>query len=251
MEKLKIFKIGGNIVDNPAALSAFAEEFAQISGNKLLVHGGGKIASKLSQSLGVEAKMVNGRRITDAKTLEIVTMAYAGGVNKNVVSKLQINGCNAIGLSGADAKLIVSNRRAVGEVDYGEVGDPIAVNKELIKSLILGGYTPVVAPITISTTNTLLNTNADTVAQTLATHLSELFDVELNYIFEKAGVLDSQGDVIDRINSVRFAELVESGEVTDGMIPKIENALSAIAQGVGLVKIGRTEIFEGTSKNSL
>lgn len=244
MEKLKIYKIGGNIVDNPAALSDFAQEFAKISGFKLLVHGGGKIASKLSQSLGIEAKMVNGRRITDPQTLEIVTMAYAGGVNKNVVSKLQINSCNAIGLSGADAKLIVSNRRAVGKIDYGEVGDPVSVNGELVKLLLNSGYTPVVAPITISQTNTLLNTNADTVAQTLATHLSKLFDVELNYVFEKDGVLDSQGDVISRIDSSLFAKLVESGEVTDGMIPKIENALSAIAQGVELVKIGKTEIFE-------
>lgn len=242
MEKLVIYKIGGNIVDNPEALDIFTKEFAQITGNKLLVHGGGKIASKIARSLGVEPKMVNGRRITDSEMLEIVTMVYAGGVNKMVVSKLQSYNCNALGLSGVDGRLIQSKRREVKEVDYGEVGDPIGVNTALVEALIGGGFVPVVAPITISETSTPLNTNADTIAQTLATGLSEVYEVELRYIFEKDGVLDGQGEVIEDIDAARFAKLVASGEVVDGMIPKIENALQAILQGVSLVRIGKTKI---------
>ncbi len=240
--RVTIYKIGGNVVDNADALPKFLNEFSEVEGKKVLVHGGGKIASKISGALGIEAQMIDGRRVTDTETLKIVTMVYAGLVNKTIVAGLQECGCNAIGLSGADGVLIRSKRRAATPVDFGEVGDPMKINDQLLSMLLNEGYVPVVAPITLSENSTLLNTNADTVAQSLAVGLSSPFEVELVYVFEKDGVLNACNEVIERIDAAKFEEMLKSGEVNGGMIPKIQNALQAIASGVKTVRIGATVI---------
>jgi acetylglutamate kinase len=246
---LKIVKIGGNIVDNPAKLQAFLADFAALSGEKILVHGGGKVATAISAALGIETIMIEGRRVTDARTLEVVAMVY-NGINKQIVSALQSQGCNAVGLCGADGRLIVSRRRApvsVGGamVDYGFVGDPIEVNSAFARSLIEAGRTLVVAPITLNDEGGLLNTNADTVAQTMATAMAGSSDeVELVYCFEKQGVLSDVNDensVIPRIDATLFAELKASGAVHSGMLPKLANAFRALESGVGRVVICAAE----------
>ncbi len=252
---LKIIKIGGNIVDNPAKLQAFLADFAALEGDKTLVHGGGKGATAISAALGIETTMIDGRRVTDARTLEVVTMVY-NGINKQIVSALQTFGCSAAGLCGADGRLIVSKKRSPEPVDYGFVGDPVEVNTAFARSLIAAGYTLVVAPITLDSAvglvvggatggSALLNTNADTVAQTLATAMAQSGeDVELVYCFEKQGVLldvDDASSVIPLIDKARFAELKSSGAVHSGMLPKLENAFRALDAGVGRVVICAAE----------
>jgi acetylglutamate kinase len=247
---LKIVKIGGNIVDNPVKLQAFLADFAALKGDKILVHGGGKVATAISAALGIETTIIEGRRVTDARTLEVVTMVY-NGINKQIVSALQSHGCDAVGLCGADGRLIVSRRRAPvsvgGEmVDYGFVGDPIEVNSVFARSLIEAGRTLVVAPITLDGEGGgLLNTNADTVAQTMATAMAGSSDeVELVYCFEKQGVLsdvDDENSVISRIDAARFIELKASGAVHSGMLPKLENAFKALNKGVQKVVICAAE----------
>jgi len=245
---MKVVKIGGNIVDNPEKLDRFLTDFASLKGDKILVHGGGKIATTISKALGIETQMIDGRRVTDAETLQVVTMVYAGLINKTIVSKLQTRGCNALGLSGADGRFIVSKKRAAHPVDYGFVGDPIPekFGLQTAKNLIGGGFTLVVAPITYSEEGELLNTNADTVAQTVALGMSAAYEVELIYCFEKRGVLmdiNDEDSVIPEITPAYFEELKAKGIVADGMLPKLENAFKAISGGVKSVTICSAEMI--------
>lgn len=242
MESIKVIKIGGNVVDNPAALAEFLEKFAKIEGRKILVHGGGKIASTIGRTLGIEPVMIDGRRVTDSRTLDVVTMVYGGLVNKNITADLLGLSCQAVGLSGVDGALIRSARRAAAPVDYGEVGDPCAVNCELLFALLEGGFTPVIAPLTISLENKILNTNADTMAQTVATAMVGKYSVDLVYTFELDGVLDKDQKLIEHITPSVFELLKADGTVSGGMLPKLQNALSAVGQGVRSVKIGSTTI---------
>ena len=236
-EKLSIVKIGGNIVDNQDALETFLADFHQLKGRKLLVHGGGVMASKMASELGIETKMIQGRRVTDAETLKIVTMVYAGWINKNIVASLQKIGCNAIGLSGADAGAIPALRRSPLPIDYGFVGDPNPekVNKVFISQLVETNITPVFCAITHDGNGSLLNTNADTVAYSLATALSEKFDATLYYCFEKEGVLKDVNNPESMIHSMNREEsevYKQEGIIADGMIPKLENSFRAIENGV-------------------
>lgn len=240
---LKVVKIGGNVVDNPEKLDAFLRDFASLPGPKILVHGGGKIATGIGHALGIEARMIGGRRVTDAETLKVVTMVYAGLVNKTIVAKLRTMGCRAFGLCGADGDLILSRRRSPEPVDYGFVGDPLPdrFGRDTARMLIDGGYVPVVAPITADESGeSLLNTNADTVAQTVAVGMSAACETELVYCFEKRGVLsdvNDEGSVIPEITPDAFARLRAGGVVADGMLPKLENAFRAIGCGVSRVVI--------------
>ena len=242
---IKVVKIGGNIVDNSEKLEKFLRDFASISGGKILIHGGGKIATAISKSLGIETQMINGRRVTDLETLKVVTMVYAGGINKAIVNRLNSFGCRSVGLCGADGELIVSNKRSAEPIDYGYVGDPKGVNVELVTLLSSNGYTIVIAPITSSGGGELLNTNADTVAQTIAVAVAaDGADVELVYCFEKQGVLMDVNDddsVISKVDASSFLELKQAGVIADGMLPKLENAFKAIESGVGRVVICSAE----------
>jgi len=244
LKKLYVIKIGGNIIDNEAKLAAFIKDFAAVDGLKVLVHGGGKLATKLAADLGIEQQMIDGRRITDAATLKIVTMVYAGAINKNVVAQLQANGCNAIGLTGADGNAIKAHKRNHPTIDYGFVGDVDEVNTRLLQSLLEQNIAVVLAPITHDGNGLLLNTNADTIAQEAAKALSSIYDVELIYSFEKSGVLmDAEDDasVIPSINPTTYSELKENQVIFAGMIPKLDNAFAAINSGVSKVIIGKAE----------
>lgn len=240
--KIKVFKIGGNVVENPELLSRFSTDFSGIEGPKILVHGGGVRASALQKQLGQTPNMIEGRRVTDADTLEVVTMVYAGLCNKNVVARLQSCGCDAIGLCGADANLITATRRPATPVDYGFVGD-IAVSgvrADMLLKLLECGLTPVLCAINHDGHGQLLNTNADTVASSIAQALSSLAEVELVYCFGKNGVLSNKDDdnsVIPHITPSLFASLKTEGVVADGMIPKLENSFKAIKAGVKSVVI--------------
>lgn len=239
-EKLTLIKVGGKIVEEEATLQALLSDFAAIEGRKVLVHGGGRSATKLATRLGIESQMVNGRRITDAETLEIVTMVYGGLVNKNIVAHLQACGVNALGLTGADMDVIRSVKRPVKDVDYGFVGDVERVDATLLGDLIAKGVVPVMAPLTHDGCGNMLNTNADTIAGETAKALAQLFDVTLVYCFEKRGVLRDENDddsVIPQITRADFEQLVADGVVQGGMIPKLENAFEALRAGVSQVII--------------
>lgn len=239
-EKLTVIKVGGKIVEEEATLHKLLDDFAAIGGHKLLVHGGGRSATKLAESLGIESRMVNGRRITDAETLKVVTMVYGGLVNKNIVAGLQACGVNALGLTGADMDAIRSVKRPVKEVDYGFVGDVKQVNAALLADLICKGIIPVMAPLTHDGEGNMLNTNADTIAGETAKALASLFDVTLVFCFEKRGVLRNENDddsVIPHITPDEFKQYVAEGVIQGGMIPKLENAFEAIASGVSEVII--------------
>ncbi len=239
-EKLTVIKVGGKIVEEEATLHKLLDDFAAIGGHKLLVHGGGRSATKLAESLGIESRMVNGRRITDAETLKVVTMVYGGLVNKNIVAGLQARGVNALGLTGADMDAIRSVKRPVKEVDYGFVGDVKQVNAALLADLICKGIIPVMAPLTHDGEGNMLNTNADTIAGETAKALASLFDVTLVFCFEKRGVLRNENDddsVIPHITPDEFKQYVAEGVIQGGMIPKLENAFEAIASGVSEVII--------------
>ncbi len=236
-ERLSIVKIGGNIVDDPELLESFLCDFHRLEGRKLLVHGGGVMASKMAVELGIETKMIQGRRITDADTLKLVTMVYAGWINKNMVASLQKIGCNAIGLSGADGNTIPALRRSPVPVDYGFVGDPDPekVNAHFISQLIEAGITPVFCAITHDGNGSLLNTNADTIAYSVATALSEIYETSLYYCFEKEGVLMDMTDPDSLIRSMNREECEvyrQQGVIADGMIPKLDNSFRAIEKGV-------------------
>lgn len=240
---LFVIKVGGNVIDNPVLLQSFLEDFAAIKEPKILIHGGGKIATRIGDQLGIESNYVNGRRITDAATIDVVTMVYGGLVNKQLVAKLQAVGCNAIGMTGADANVIPAVKRPVKEIDYGFVGDINTANLNVgpLKAMLDAGLTPVFAPLTHDAHGQMLNTNADTIASSLAIALSAHYEVRLIYCFEKKGVLrDAQDDnaVINLINRSIYAELLEQKVLTDGILPKLENAFSAIESGVKEVLIG-------------
>jgi acetylglutamate kinase len=238
--KLHVIKIGGNIIDNPEALDSFLKDFSSIQGLKILVHGGGKIATKLAEDLGIKTQMVDGRRVTDEKSLQIVAMVYAGWINKSIVAKLQSQKCNALGLTGLDGGLIKAIKRNPLPIDFGFVGDIVHVKGGDLTQLLNLGYSPVFAPITSDDEGQLLNTNADTLAQAIAIGLTTYFDVDLVYCFEKKGVLKDPTDensVVPIINQAMFDSLKKDGTVSAGMIPKLENALSAISQGVKVVRL--------------
>ena len=240
-EQLRIFKIGGKVVEDEQQLAAFLESFAKLKGNKILVHGGGKWVSEMSRRLGIEVKMIDGRRITDADTLEVVKMMLAGVANKNVVSKLQGFRCNAIGLTGADGNTIRAEKRPLRNgIDYGFVGDVKKVNREVIQNLINDGLVPVFAAMTHDGLGNLFNTNADTIASSVAVGMAIDFEVELNYCFELNGVLEDINDpasVIHEINQNNYTQLKTEGIISSGMIPKIDNAFDALASGVKAVRI--------------
>lgn len=243
MEELKIIKIGGNILDDATQLTRFLSDFAALDGHKILVHGGGKIASSFGQRLGITPRMVEGRRITDSETLELVTMVYGGLINKNVVAQLQAFHCNALGMTGADGNAIYAQKRPVREIDYGFAGDvagPKSINAAVLQGLLALGLTPVFAPLTHDGNGTLLNTNADTIASVLATALAPYYEVKLIYCFEKKGVLQNAADdetVIPEINRALYQELKANGIVSDGMVPKLDNAFAALESGVSAVYI--------------
>ena len=244
MDPLFIIKIGGNIIDDEAAMSSFLEEFASLQERKILVHGGGKLVTKLAEKLGVEQQMVDGRRITDAETLKIATMVYAGYINKNIVAQLQSYQCNAIGLCGADGDVILAHKRKHPVLDYGFVGDVDAINTILLQNLLEQHIAIVFAPITHDQNGQLLNTNADTIAQELAKGLTSLYDVTLIYSFERSGVLLNAEDdttVISTINPKYYQQLRSKEKIFAGMIPKLDNAFEALNSGVKKVVIGKAE----------
>lgn len=246
-DKLSIVKIGGNVVNSNPELHAFLQDFAALEGFRILVHGGGRIASDMAESLGVETKMAGGRRITDEKTLDVVTMVYAGLLNKKIVSGLQSKGCNAIGMSGADGNSIRAHKRPVEDLDYGFAGDVDEVDSRLITSLMRSGLVPVFCSITHDRLGQLLNTNADTIAGELAKALSREFDVELIYCFEKKGVLRNVEDgssVIESINRERYEDLKKNGSIAEGMLPKLHNCFEALKNGVSRVIIGSPELLK-------
>lgn len=253
---LNIFKIGGGILDHGADLLEFVRLFAQVGGPKILVHGGGKGASELMHRLGLAPNVVNGRRITDAATLDIVTMFYAGKTNKQLVAALQARGTNALGLSGADGNVLLATRRPAREIDYGFVGDlsTASVNADLIDQLLAQGLTPVFCAITHDGHGQLLNTNADTVAAAIAKALSRRYSVALHFCFEKKGVLLDMNDdnsVIEKISLADFSELKESGAISAGMLPKVENAFDALQFGVDTVLIEHALHFNEPLKTTL
>lgn len=240
MEKLTLIKVGGKIVEEPDTLQSLLKTFARIPGHKVLVHGGGRSATKVAAQLGLESVMVNGRRVTDAETLKVVTMVYGGLVSKSIVAGLQSLSVNALGMTGADMDIIRSEKRPVKEVDYGFVGDVKEVRGDTLAALIRTGFVPVLAPLTHDGKGQLLNTNADTIAGEAAKALAAYFDVTLVFCFEKRGVLKDENDddsVIPVINRVQFEQYVQDGIVQGGMIPKLENAFQAIDAGVKEVVI--------------
>ena len=245
-KELHIIKIGGNVIDNSENLYHFLKDFTAIEGYKILVHGGGKVATQLSETLGIEAKLVDGRRITDIETLRVVTMVYGGLINKNIVAQLQRFGNNAIGLTGADGNFIRTKKRPVKAIDYGFVGDidEKSIEPESISKLMEAGFTPVFCAITHDGEGQLLNTNADTIASALAVALSKLYETTLIYCFEKKGVLQDINDddsIIRELDPERYEELKIKQIIHSGMLPKLDNAFTAIACGVKAVVIGRSD----------
>jgi acetylglutamate kinase len=250
MTKLSIIKIGGNIIDNTTELKQFLTDFSKIEGNKILVHGGGKSATKMAQSIGLVPQMIDGRRITDAPMLDVVVMIYAGEINKNVVAQLQANNTNVIGFSGADGNLILSTKRNHPTIDYGFVGDVQKVNTSLLETLISNGIVPVFCAITHDGNGQLLNTNADTIASELAIALSEVFEVTLTYCFEKPGVLyDAEDDssVIEQINQELYTKLKAEKAIHSGMIPKLDNCFNSLSKGVQKIKIGHHRMLKDST----
>ncbi|MDE6479829.1 MAG: acetylglutamate kinase [Muribaculaceae bacterium] len=246
MKNLNVVKIGGNVIDDPTALATFVDIFSKLEGPKILVHGGGKEATRLSKEMGIETIMIEGRRVTDRATLDIVTMTYAGLINKRIVALLQSAGCNALGFSGADGNIIKATRRPANPIDYGFVGDidPKDVNDTLIRILVEAGITPVVCAICHDGNGTLLNCNADSIASAIAIGASRIAPTVLTYCFEKAGVLtdvDDDNSVIPLITKDNFRILKENGTIAKGMIPKLTNALDSASKGVKEVRICKAE----------
>jgi acetylglutamate kinase len=258
MKNLFVIKIGGNIIDDENKLVSFLKDFSSIKEKKILIHGGGKLATNVAQQLNIPQQMVDGRRITDAETLKIITMVYAGFINKNIVAKLQANNCNAIGLCGADADLITAHKRYHAELDYGFVGDIDSVNVNAFIKLLDDDLIPVIAPVSHDNKGQLLNTNADTIAQEIAKSLSEKFNITLIYCFEKKGVLQNSEDensVITQINNSSYNALKKKQVIHSGMIPKLDNAFTALTHGVNKVIIGKAEdlsnLISGTSGTTI
>jgi acetylglutamate kinase len=244
--KLFVIKIGGNVIDEEKNLSAFLAKFAAIAGKKILIHGGGKIATKIGEQLGIKSNYIDGRRVTDEATIDLVTMVYGGLVNKKIVARLQSLQCNAIGLTGADANIIPAVKRAVKEIDYGFVGDiaPGQLSTANFQLFLNNGLTPIIAPLTHDGNGQILNTNADTIASAIAVALSELYDVRLIYCFEKKGVLENVNDensAIPLITKGIYHQLKKENKLFDGILPKIDNAFAAIDSGVKEVLIGHAD----------
>lgn len=248
MEKITVIKIGGNVIDNQIALDRFVAALAAMEGAKILIHGGGKLATRMAERMEIPVQMIDGRRITDKATLDIVTMVYAGLVNKQIVAALQACGCNALGLSGADGNIVRAHRRAPAPIDYGFVGDIDSVDSALLKTLLEAGITPVFSAIMHDGKGSLLNCNADSVATAVALGAAAIAPTNLVFCFEKRGVLrDAEDDdsVIERITPASFNELKADGVVKGGMLPKIENALKAVAAGVRSVQIKHADDLLG------
>ena len=240
MRTLSVIKIGGNVVDSPEALDAFLDDFVAIPNDKILVHGGGVMASQTLRKLGIEPKMVDGRRITDEQTLKVAVAVYAGWLNKTIVAKLQARRCNALGLSGADGDVIEADIRPKEPIDFGFVGDVRSVDIKFLDMLLEQGITPVICAVTHDRKGTLLNTNADTIASCVARAMAAIRQVSLTFCFEKNGVLsdpEDENSVISHIDRAGFAEMKASGVVSAGMIPKLDNAFAAIDAGVQRVII--------------
>ena len=250
-EKLTVVKVGGAVVEDEAQLTQLLKDFSAIEGKKVLIHGGGRRATQVAASLGIESKMVGGRRITDADMLSVVTMVYGGLVNKNLVARLQANGVNALGLTGADVDVIRSHKRPIKDgVDFGFVGDVDRADGQMLSHLIQAGITPVMAPLTHDGQGHILNTNADTIASETAKALAPYYDVTLIYSFEKKGVLrnpDDDNSVIPTITRADFEQYKADGTISGGMLPKIENALSAVDAGVSKVIITLATAIDGES----
>lgn len=252
MKTLKIIKIGGNIIDNETALSSFLDVFAAIETPKILIHGGGKLATQLAHQLGLEVKMIDGRRITDQDTLDLIVMVYAGKINKNIVAQLQAKNCNAIGFSGADGNTIISEKRPIKPIDFGFVGDVKKVNTELLQVLLEHQVTPVFCAMTHDEKGQLLNTNADTIASELAIGFAEHFQTELYYCFDKNGVLKDitdENSVIKEITPKSYQNLIEEKVIIDGMLPKLNNCVHAIEKNVYKVCIGKPEMLYDAKAN--
>jgi acetylglutamate kinase len=247
MDSLTIIKVGGKIVEEPETLSQLLNDFSKIQGLKILVHGGGRAATKLAEKLGVETQMVNGKRITNKEMLDVVTMVYGGLVNKNIVAQLQSRGINALGLTGADMGSICSHKRPIKDIDYGFVGDVERVNGKQISALLELGILPVFAPLTFDNQGNILNTNADTVAGEIAKEMAKFYNVTLVFCFEKKGVLadvNDENSVITQIDTNTFKDLKGQGIIQDGMIPKLENAFDAIQSGVKQVIITKADAID-------
>ncbi len=244
MDRLTIIKVGGKVVEDAESLNALLDQFIKFSGNKILVHGGGRTATEIAAKLGIETEMVDGRRITGKSMLDVVTMVYGGLVNKKIVAGLQARGCNAIGLTGADLNLISARKRPVQEIDYGFVGDIVDVNSSELRMLIGENVVPVIAPLTHDGKGQLLNTNADTIAASMASELANYFSVYLFYCFEKKGVLlnpDDESTIIPELDTKKFQQYQQEGIINTGMIPKLDNGFRAKRNGVKEVLITNPE----------
>jgi len=244
MDRLTIIKVGGKVVEKPDSLKALLDQFDRISGNKILVHGGGSTATEIADKLGLKTKMVDGRRITDAKMLEVVTMVYGGLVNKQIVAGLQARSCNAVGLSGADLDLIIARKRPVKDIDYGFVGDIEDVNPRELRLLINENVVPVIAPLTHDGKGQILNTNADTIASELAIELANFYTIYLFYCFEKRGVLldpDDESSIVYDLDTELYEKYKEGDIINEGMIPKLDSGFRAKRKGVKEVLITNPE----------
>jgi acetylglutamate kinase len=244
MESLYVVKIGGNIIDDDALLSVFLKKFVAIKSKKILIHGGGKLATRLAEKLNIPQQLIDGRRITDGETLKIVTMVYAGYINKHIVAELQSLGCNSMGISGPDGNSILAHKRENADIDYGFAGDIDRVNADWFRQLLESGICIVVSSITHDGNNQLLNTNADTIAQEIAKAMSPAFEVSLVYSFEKPGVLqdiENENSVIKKLHHDFYKKLKETEKIFSGMIPKLDNAFKAIDSGVNKVILGKGE----------
>ncbi|TXN38147.1 acetylglutamate kinase [Flagellimonas hymeniacidonis] len=251
-QKLSILKIGGNVIEDDQSLSHLLQLFSKIEGHKILVHGGGKKATEIGNTLGIEAKMINGRRITNAESLDVAIMVYAGLVNKKIVAQLQAFDCNAIGMSGADGNAILAHKRPVKEVDFGFVGDVESIHSINISNLIKANFTPVFCALTHDGNGQLFNTNADTIAAELAIGMSSEFETTLYYCFEKKGVLQSIEDedsVIQHINLKKYEALLANGTIADGMLPKMHNCFHALQHNVKKVCIGDSNMLLKENSN--
>lgn len=247
-QRLTVIKVGGKIVEEQETLNQLLDTFSTIQGKKVLVHGGGRSATRLATQLGIESRMIEGRRITDEAMLNVVTMVYGGLVNKNIVAKLQARGINALGLTGADCNVLHAHKRPVDKIDWGYVGDIDKADGKMLATLIDKDIVPIMAPLTHDGNGNLLNTNADTIAAETAKSLSPYYDVTLIYCFEHPGVMrnpDDSNSIISDINSSTYKELIADGTISGGMIPKIDNAFDALRNGVGKVIITKADAIDG------
>jgi acetylglutamate kinase len=252
-DKIYVVKIGGNVIDDEANLASFLHSFAALDGAKILVHGGGKLATQMAAQLNIPQQMIDGRRITDADTLKIVTMVYAGYINKNIVAKLNALKLFAIGLSGTDGNLMKAHKRQHPTIDYGFVGDIDSVDADLLTKFVQKNFCPIIAPITADSEGNLLNTNADTMAQEIAQAVSRDFEVHLIYCFEKAGVLrdvEDESSLITSITKSNFQQLVDEKVIFAGMLPKLQNAFVALDKGVSKVTIGKWDMLDAITKGN-